>query len=69
MVSIVNQLVQRETSGRTLATMLSIPNDVRRFIHRQIDDLNESDPRFPSAAVSLAANLKRFPRRRIEDEH
>jgi DNA-binding winged helix-turn-helix (wHTH) protein/predicted ATPase len=64
MTSIVNQLVER---GPTLGTILSIPNDVRRFIDRQIDDLNESDRRLLSAAsvigrgfatASLAAALE-----------
>src|SRR5262249_9770758 len=43
MANIVNRLVRCEPSGRTLGTILSIPPDVRRFIDRQIDELNESD--------------------------
>jgi len=50
MTGIVNQLVRREGSGRTLGAIMSIPHDVRRFIDRQIDDLNESDRDLLSAA-------------------
>jgi DNA-binding winged helix-turn-helix (wHTH) protein/predicted ATPase len=67
MTSIVNQLVQREALGQTLATILSIPKDVRRFIDREIDDLNEGDRQLLTAAsvigrefatASVAAALK-----------
>jgi predicted ATPase len=50
MTSIVNQLAQPEASERTLARMLSIPHDVRRFIDRQIDELNETDRNLLTAA-------------------
>jgi predicted ATPase len=50
MTSIDNQLVQRERSGRTLGAIVSIPHDVRRFIDRQIDELDESDRSLLTAA-------------------
>jgi predicted ATPase len=50
MTSIVNQLAQRERSGRTLGAIVSIPHDVRRFIDRQIDELDESDRSLLTAA-------------------
>jgi predicted ATPase len=50
MTGIVNELVQRETPGRTLGAILSIPQDVRRFIDRQIDELGEGDRQLLSAA-------------------
>lgn len=50
MTSIVNQLAQREVSGRTPGAIVSIPHDVRRFIDRQIDELNESDRNLLTAA-------------------
>ncbi len=43
MTSIVNQLVRRDAPGRTFAAIVSIPPDVRRFIDRQIDELNDGD--------------------------
>src|SRR5262249_6256242 len=43
MTSIVNQLAQREPPERTLDKIVSIPHDVRRFIDRQIDELDETD--------------------------
>jgi DNA-binding winged helix-turn-helix (wHTH) protein/predicted ATPase len=50
MTSIVNQLAQQEDSGRTFGAIVSIPHDVRRFIDRQIDELNESDRNLLTAA-------------------
>ena len=69
MTSIVNQLAQRESSGRTLGAIVSIPPDVRRFIDRQIDELSESDRslltaasvirrEFATAAVAAALEAK-----------
>jgi tetratricopeptide (TPR) repeat protein len=50
MTSIVNQLAQRERSERTLGAIVQIPHDVRRFIDRQIDELDESDRSLLAAA-------------------
>ena len=50
MTSIVNQLAQRDISGRTPAAIRSIPRDVRRFIDRQIDELAEDDRDLLTAA-------------------
>ena len=50
MVSIVNELAQPEISGRAADAILSIPHDVRRFIDRQIDQLNASDRSLLTAA-------------------
>jgi DNA-binding winged helix-turn-helix (wHTH) protein/predicted ATPase len=50
MTSIVNQLAQREASERTLDKIVSIPHDVRRFIDRQIEELNETDRNLLTAA-------------------
>jgi predicted ATPase len=54
MTSIVNQLEQRDAAGRTLGTIVSIPHDVRRFIDRQIDDLDESDRNLLTAASVIS---------------
>jgi predicted ATPase len=49
MVSLVNQLAAQ--AGRaTPAAFLSIPNDVRRFVDHQIDDLDEADRELLTAA-------------------
>ena len=50
MTSIVNQLAQQRGSARSPGILGSIPHDVRRFIDRQIDDLNESDRTLLTAA-------------------
>ena len=50
MTSIVNQLAQREAPARSLGAIGLIPHDVRRFIDRQIDELNESDRNLLTAA-------------------
>jgi DNA-binding winged helix-turn-helix (wHTH) protein/predicted ATPase len=50
MTSIVNQLARREASGRMVDAIMSVPHDVRRFIDRQIDELNESDRNLLTAA-------------------
>jgi DNA-binding winged helix-turn-helix (wHTH) protein/predicted ATPase len=50
MTSIVNQLIRREASGGMVGAIMSIPLDVRRFIDRQIDELNESDHKLLTAA-------------------
>lgn len=50
MTSIVNQLAQQEAPGRTQGAIVSIPRDVRRFIDRQIDELDASDRTLLTAA-------------------
>src|SRR5258705_4131084 len=50
MTSIVNELAQEDASRRTLGALASIPRDVRRFIDRQIDDLEENDRNLLAAA-------------------
>jgi DNA-binding winged helix-turn-helix (wHTH) protein/predicted ATPase len=50
MTSIVNQLAQRSTPARTLDAIGSIPDDVRRFIDGQIDELAEEDRNLLTAA-------------------
>jgi tetratricopeptide (TPR) repeat protein len=42
-VSIVNQLAQQEGDVATPGAIVAIPQDVRRFIERQIDELSEAD--------------------------
>jgi DNA-binding winged helix-turn-helix (wHTH) protein/tetratricopeptide (TPR) repeat protein len=43
MVSLVNQLVQHDADGTTSGAIGAIPHDVRRFIERQIDELDDGD--------------------------
>jgi DNA-binding winged helix-turn-helix (wHTH) protein/predicted ATPase len=43
MTSIVNELIQREAQAPTAGVIVSIPQDVRRFIDRQIDQLESRD--------------------------
>jgi predicted ATPase len=50
MTSIVNQLAQQQGPARSPGTIVSIPQDVRRFIDRQIEDLNENDRTLLTAA-------------------
>lgn len=50
MASIVNQIAEPEAAGRTLGAILSIPHDVRRFIERQIDELDGTDRNLLMAA-------------------
>ena len=50
MTSIVNQLAQQDALARTPSAIVSIPHDVRRFIERQIDDLDDGDRNLLSAA-------------------
>ena len=50
MTSIVNQLAQQDVLARTPSAIVSIPHDVRRFIERQIDDLDDGDRNLLSAA-------------------
>jgi DNA-binding winged helix-turn-helix (wHTH) protein/predicted ATPase len=50
MTSIVNQLARQEASARTAGAIVSIPHDVRRFIDRQIDDLDAGDRDLLAAA-------------------
>jgi predicted ATPase/DNA-binding winged helix-turn-helix (wHTH) protein len=50
MVSIVNQLAQHDVDGKTPGAIGAIPHDVRRFIERQIDDLDDSDRSLLTAA-------------------
>jgi DNA-binding winged helix-turn-helix (wHTH) protein/predicted ATPase len=68
MTNIVNQLAHLEAPERTPDAIMSIPHDVRRFIDRQIDELNESDRdlltaasvirrEFATAAVAAALQL------------
>jgi DNA-binding winged helix-turn-helix (wHTH) protein/predicted ATPase len=48
--SIVNQLAQREAPERMSGAIVSIPHDVRRFIDRQIDELDDGDRSLLAAA-------------------
>ncbi len=50
MTSIVNQLAQQNALARTPGAIVSIPHDVRRFIDRQIDDLDDGDRNLLTAA-------------------
>jgi DNA-binding winged helix-turn-helix (wHTH) protein/predicted ATPase len=50
MVSIVNQLALQSSAAATPGAIMSIPHDVRRFIDRQIDDLDDSDRELLTAA-------------------
>jgi DNA-binding winged helix-turn-helix (wHTH) protein/predicted ATPase len=43
MTGIVNELAQRDAAERTLGSLKAIPRDVRRFIDRQIDELEVGD--------------------------
>jgi hypothetical protein len=50
MVSIVNQLALQPSAAATPGAIMSIPHDVRRFIDRQIDDLDDGDRELLTAA-------------------
>lgn len=50
MIGIVSDLAQREPLARTPAAIGAIPHDVRRFIDRQIDQLDDSDRNLLMAA-------------------
>jgi DNA-binding winged helix-turn-helix (wHTH) protein/tetratricopeptide (TPR) repeat protein len=50
MVSIVNQLAQHDGAAATPGALVAIPQDVRRFIERQIDELSERDRALLTAA-------------------
>jgi len=50
MVSIVNQLAQLDAAAAMPGAMGAIPHDVRRFIERQIDELDESERNLLAAA-------------------
>jgi DNA-binding winged helix-turn-helix (wHTH) protein/predicted ATPase len=50
MVSIVNQLALQPSAAATPGAIMSIPRDVRRFIDRQIDDLDDNDRELLTAA-------------------
>jgi DNA-binding winged helix-turn-helix (wHTH) protein/predicted ATPase len=72
MTSIVNQLAQRNALARTPSAIVSIPPDVRRFIERQIDDLDAGDRdlltvasviRREFATAAVAAALETDPER------
>jgi predicted ATPase/DNA-binding winged helix-turn-helix (wHTH) protein len=53
MVSIVNQLIQHDGSAATPGAITAIPHDVRRFIERQIDELDPHDRDLLSAASAI----------------
>jgi predicted ATPase/DNA-binding winged helix-turn-helix (wHTH) protein len=50
MESIVNQLAQQDVLASTFGAIVTIPHDVRRFIERQIEDLDEGDRNLLTAA-------------------
>jgi DNA-binding winged helix-turn-helix (wHTH) protein/predicted ATPase len=50
MTGIVNELARRDAAERTLGIIQSIPHDVRRFIERQIDELDAADRELLAAA-------------------
>jgi DNA-binding winged helix-turn-helix (wHTH) protein/predicted ATPase len=50
MTSIVNQLALQRDTHRNVGAIVSIPQDVRRFIDRQIDDLDDGDRNLLTAA-------------------
>lgn len=50
MVSIVDQLAQQDAAAATPGAIVTIPPDVRRFIERQIDDLDADDRDLLTAA-------------------
>src|SRR5215470_3236698 len=52
--SSVNHLAQQDARSRTPAAIVSIPDDVRRFIERQIDELDENDRNLLSAASVIS---------------
>jgi tetratricopeptide (TPR) repeat protein len=54
MTSVVNHLAQQDARARTPAAIVSIPDDVRRFIERQIDELDENDRNLLSAASVIS---------------
>jgi predicted ATPase len=54
MTSIANHLAQQEARARTPAAIVSIPDDARRFIERQIDELDENDGNLLSAASVIS---------------
>jgi predicted ATPase len=50
MTGIVNELAQRDAAEHTLGAIRAIPHDVRRFIDRQIDELDDGDRDLLAAA-------------------
>ena len=50
MTGIVNDLARRDAAERTLGIIRGIPHDVRRFIERQIDELDAADRELLAAA-------------------
>ena len=50
MVSIVNQLAKHDAAAATPGAIVAIPQDVRRFIEGQIDELSEPDRALLTAA-------------------
>src|SRR5262249_3425043 len=50
MTGIVNELARRDSAERTPGIIRSIPHDVRRFIERQIDELDAADRELLAAA-------------------
>jgi DNA-binding winged helix-turn-helix (wHTH) protein/predicted ATPase len=57
MVSLVNQLTRQPASAATSEAILSIPQDVRRFIDRQIDELDAGDRALLTAASVIGRNF------------
>jgi DNA-binding winged helix-turn-helix (wHTH) protein/predicted ATPase len=57
MTGIVNQLAQRGTAERTLGAIGEIPHDVRRFIDRQIDELDPGDRDVLTAASVIGRSF------------
>jgi hypothetical protein len=50
----IAHLARQDARPRTPATIVSIPDDVRRFIERQIDELDENERNLLSAASVIS---------------
>ena len=61
MTGIVNELAQRDAAERTPGMIRSIPHDVRRFIERQIDELDAADRDLLMAASVVGRARSRPP--------
>ena len=59
MSSIVNELARQEAPRPEARAIMSIPQDVRRFIDRQIDQLGEYDYELLSAASVVGRHCNR----------